>query len=158
MDDFHNQLNSYSTQKPYNPVASTYGNPLPNQREKQTNFQPGSNHTSKQHSHPLLFIPPLVVDTMISKEKKGHKPTLEHEKQSFHLNELQSGEENTHPIKEEPTSSDGETTLFERLEDQFIDMLEESSDHFEESSSLYEESSDHFEESSSLYEESSTIL
>ena len=52
---------------------------------------------------------------MISKEKKGHESTLEHEKQSFHLNELQSGEENTHPIEEEPTSSDGETTLFERI-------------------------------------------
>ncbi len=160
MDDFHNQFNGYSNEKAFNPISSTYGNPMTNQKANQTVFQTRSNQTSKRTSHPLLFTPPLVIDTMIQKNES---------KQSFHLNKLQSDEENTHSIEEGSPSSDLETSLFEKLEDQFFNMLEESSDHldvsssvyeessgpFEESSSVYEESSDHFEESSSLYEESS---
>ena len=176
MDDFHNQIDGYSSQKPNNPFSSTYAIPMTdlkrnkketqssqnlsktikqsesNQKDNQALFQPRSFQTSKQISHPLLFTPPLVMDTLtFEKEKKSRDSTLEHEKPFFHLNDLQTIEENNPSMEDESLSSDVETSLFEELEDQFIAMLEDSS-------SLYEESSVHFEESSSFVEESSSLF
>src|SRR3954470_8332140 len=202
MDDFHNQIDGYSSQKPNNPFSSTYAIPMTdlkrnnketqssqnlsktikqsekNQKDNQVLFQPRSFQTSKQISHPLLFTPPLVMDTLtFEKEKKSRDSTLEHEKPFFHLDDLQTVEENNPSMEDESLSSKVETSLFEELEDQFIAMLEdssslyeessvqfeqsssfvdESSSHFEESSSFVEESSSHFEESSSFVEESSS--
>ena len=105
------------------------------------------------------------MDTLIllKRKKRIEIRTLDHEKPFFHLDDLQTVEENNPSMEDESLSSDVETSLFEELEDQFIAMLEDSSSlyeessvQFEESSSFYEESSSHFEESSSFYEESSS--
>ena len=94
MDDFHNQIDGYSSQKPNNPFSSTYAIPMTdlkrnnketqsiqnlsktikqserNQKDNQSLFQPRSFQTSKQISHPLLFTPPLVMDTLTFEKKK----------------------------------------------------------------------------------------
>src|SRR3954463_2331863 len=188
MDDFHNQIDGYSSQKPNNPFSSNYAIPMTdlkrnnketqssqnlsktikqsekNQKDNQALFQPSSFQTSKQISHPLLFTPPPVMDTLtFEKEKKSRDSTLEHEKPFFYLDDFQTVEENNPSMEDESLSSDVETSLFEELEDQFIAMLEDSSSlyeessvQFEESSSFVDESSSHFEESSSFVEESSS--
>ena len=93
----------------------------------------------------------------ISNKKKDHDSTLEHEKQSYHLNELPSAEENTHSIEDESILSDVEASTFKELEDQYFAMLVESSSFYEGSSSPFEESSSFYEESSSPFEESSSL-
>ena len=195
MNDFHNQINGYTSQNHFSPFHSTFNQSLtdpggniegthpihhPSKTDKQAegNQRENSNHKTDRTSHPLLFTPPLVVDrVMENKEQKKvlqlngpsevknyQDSKLDHTEPSFQIGNLLNEEENEHLFEDESSpATNGESSLYEELEDQFIAMLEESSSHFaesssqfEESSSFYEESSSQFEESPSFYEESSS--
>ena len=99
-----------------------------------------------------------------SEEKNYQDSKLDHTEPSSQIGNLLNEEENEHLFEDESSpATNGESSLYEELEDQFIAMLEESSSQFaesssqfEESSSFYEESSSQFEESPSFYEESSS--
>ena len=188
MNDFHNQINGYTSQNHFSPFHSTFNQSLtdpggniegthpihhPSKTDKQAegNQRENSNHKTDRTSHPLLFTPPLVVDRVMenkeqkkvlqlngpSEVKKNQDSKLDHTEPSFQIGNLLNEKENEHLFEDESSpATNGESSLYEELEDQFIAMLEESSSHFAESSSFYEESSSQFEESSSFYEESSS--
>ena len=195
MNDFHNQINGYTSQNHFSPFHSTFNQSLtdpggniegthpihhPSKTDKQAegNQRENSNHKTDRTSHPLLFTPPLVVDRVMenkeqkkvlqlngpSEEKNYQDSKLDHTEPSSQIGNLLNEEENEHLFEDESSpATNGESSLYEELEDQFIAMLEESSSHFaesssqfEESSSFYEESSSQFEESPSFYEESSS--
>ena len=188
MNDFHNQINGYTSQNHFSPFHSTFNQSLtdpggniegthpihhPSKTDKQAegNQRENSNHKTDRTSHPLLFTPPLVVDRVMenkeqkkvlqlngpSEVKKNQDSKLDHTEPSFQIGNLLNEKENEHLFEDESSpATNGEPSLYEELEDQFIAMLEESSSHFAESSSFYEESSSQFEESSSFYEESSS--
>ncbi len=99
MNDFHNQINGYSSQNHFSPFHSTLNKSItdpsdnkegthpihhPSKTAKQTEgnqtvkqeriLSSSNNRTEERTSHPLLFTPPLVVDRLV--EEKNNQQQL----------------------------------------------------------------------------------
>ena len=182
MNDFHNQIDGYTSQNHFSPFHSTFNQSLtdpseniegthpihhPSKANKQAegNQRENSKHKTDRTSPPLLFTPPLVVDrVMENKEQKNvlqlNGPSEVKKNHDSKLNHTESSFQIENLLNEEENEHvyGNESSPSSNAESSLYNELEEQfSTMLEESSSRFEEPSSFNEESSPQFEESSSF-